>query len=491
MIPGIILTSEFETGGNMNFGKYVEYMDRPDAINFEKYTDYMSNEEKSDGLFTLTSDKLLKAEKKELKEQFKLAAKNGSVMEKLVFSFTDEWLIEHGIKSENIVRTELLQEYTRKAITSLQKSEQGLENFIWCASMHHNTDNLHIHIAMAELHPSWQEGKGRCMMINNRLQQRGLITESSLKKCKSTFTNQVIRSSEKNNEINEIIRKRIIVKENIKNSIANYADIKIMFDDLILKLPKNMSLWKYNMNAMAGFRDDIDTISDYILKTSCKSEYEALETKLDELSDLYRKSYGISKEEEQENFLNFRSEDDEITDFKTNKINDLYQKLGNSILKECIEYSKTKSVEKLAGSNAVNIAIDEQKIKPMYENFGSVLQKSIGNITKELPETDDNKIEAKILSEEMKISKEATKNEESAESIPEAEIKPSDEKNSYENYIRHYHRDYANELIGNIKRLNSIFKKDIDSIKNQAIYEYNERMEELNKKISQKKGNER
>lgn len=477
MSPGIILTSEFSESQrgsksqNKGFGKYVEYLDRPDAVEFENYTDYMGNDEKSEGIFTETSNNVTKAEKKQLKEMFQLADKNGSVMEKLVFSFTDEWLIENGIKNKDgLVRTELLQEYTRKAIRVLQKSEKGLENFIWSAAIHHNTDNLHIHVAMVELTPSWTEGKGRCFKLNNVLMQRGIITESSLKKCKATFTNQVIKSAEKNNEINDIIRKRIVAKDRVHESISDFKEIKIMLKELIDNLPANKSLWKYNMNAMAGFRDTIDNISRHIIENSCKADFELLENKLDELTGLYKKAYGAT-DEKQESLFDYKTEAEELSDFKKNKIDDLYQRLGNTILKECIKISKEGFPDNKISAEVLPSVIEPIKninsdIKETNTNLGDILRNSIGSGSINLP---------------------ATPTEENTD----PGIKLSDEETSVQQDVEYksaggkkYDRYTTEKIIGAIYRMNAAFRKDIESLKNQAVFEYNERMEAIRKEQS-------
>lgn len=43
-------------------------------------------------------------------------------------------------------------EATRKAVSKMLKSE-GLENAVWSAAIHFNTDNIHVHIATVEPEP--------------------------------------------------------------------------------------------------------------------------------------------------------------------------------------------------------------------------------------------------------------------------------------------------------------------------------------------------
>lgn len=79
-----------------------------------------------------------------------------------VISFDNEWLKECGIiNNETDQINEIrLREATRAAMLQLQKDE-GLENAIWSAAIHFNTDNIHIHIAMVEPVPMREMKNGQ------------------------------------------------------------------------------------------------------------------------------------------------------------------------------------------------------------------------------------------------------------------------------------------------------------------------------------------
>lgn len=72
--------------------------------NFDKYTDYMDNPEKTSSLFTANSNKLNEQEKKALKEMYKTAHDNGSVMWQDVISFDNKWLQEQGVYDPKLIK---------------------------------------------------------------------------------------------------------------------------------------------------------------------------------------------------------------------------------------------------------------------------------------------------------------------------------------------------------------------------------------------------
>ena len=326
MSAGCVFIAEFETPGSKKKGSagYLEYMDRPDSKNVDGYLEYMGNSEKSEGLFTSIKDKLTKEEKKQLKKQYAAAENKGSNLQKFIFTFETEWLIDNGLMTkEGIVRSELLMEYTRTSINALQASE-GMENFIWAASVHYNTEHIHIHMSMVDPSPSWVEGDGRCFMYNGKLVQRGKIKQSSLDKAKETFVNLAISGKEHNNNINKIIREHIILDFKADEVLRTNKIVKEMFTELINKLPENRSMWKYKMNVLEPVRGDIDDITTWFIHNYYKKDFEELKDKLNGMEEKYAKSYGEAYVKGQ---------------FTENHINDLYYRFGNAILTECKKLS--------------------------------------------------------------------------------------------------------------------------------------------------------
>lgn len=158
---GCVVVTEFVTSNSSIFSGYIDYMDRENAVrnehisDFSVYTDYMGNPEKTTDLFTANSNHLSAKEKQGYKHLYEKAQDNGSPMWQTVISFDNRWLEEHGLfdSESGIVAKNSLMNYTREAVGEMLKSE-GLENAIWTAAFHYNTDNLHVHIATVEPTPT-------------------------------------------------------------------------------------------------------------------------------------------------------------------------------------------------------------------------------------------------------------------------------------------------------------------------------------------------
>lgn len=158
---GCVVVSEFVTPDSSVFSGYIDYIDRDQAVrnehiaDFSIYTDYMDNPEKTTDLFTAYSDHLSTQEKQNYKKLYQKAQDNGSPMWQTVISFDNRWLEEHGLydSDSGYLSVKTLKSYTRSAIEKMLKPE-GLENAVWTAAFHYNTDNLHIHIATVEPTPT-------------------------------------------------------------------------------------------------------------------------------------------------------------------------------------------------------------------------------------------------------------------------------------------------------------------------------------------------
>ncbi len=83
------------------------------------------------------------------------------------------------------------------------------------------------------------------------------------------------------------------------------------------------NLWKYNANIMKGLRDDIDEISDMYIKRFHSENFAELQERLKERERQYEMVYGGSN------------------NYAENKMQELYSRLGNAILKELRDYDRS------------------------------------------------------------------------------------------------------------------------------------------------------
>lgn len=308
---GVVVISKFLISSNKKFKKYINYMGRDEAIRNEYfnrysiYEDYMGNPEKTTGLFDSSSNCMSKEEKEYAQKLFEQAQKNGSVMWQDVFSFDNKWLEEQGIYDpltgsldENKIKNAV-----RKAIDySLEKKDMK-DTAIWNGAIHYNTDNIHIHVAICEPNPKTTRGKR---------------TQKTLDKMKSVFVNELLNSRENYKAINNSIRNNIVSPNEEK---MNDINLKRLAKKVIKNLPDDKRQWHYGYNTMKEANKYLDEMTEYYIKTYKRKEYEELLEKLDKQEQILKEAYGEGGREK-------------YKDYKQNKIDELYQRMGNAFLTE-------------------------------------------------------------------------------------------------------------------------------------------------------------
>jgi len=348
---GVINKVKFIRNGSSKFN-FIDYIDRSEATrkkNFDKYSaynNYMGNPEKIGSLFTKDKHSLTEKEVKKLKKDFDKAQSNGSNMWQEVFSFDNEFLEVNGLyDSENgALDEEKIQEATRRAMEELSKRED-FKDLTWLASLHYNTDNIHVHIASVEINPSRERGKFKPKTLYNM---------------KSSFVNSLLDKQKDLDKINSLIRDNLIQG---KKEMSFKEDIKMrkMVKEIVQKLPSDKRQWHYNYNSMQEVRLLIDNLTKYYIETYKKDEFKELVDRLEKEDKFYKEVYGKRKVE--------------TTTYKDNKIQDLYTRMGNTILKEIKEYVKEedlksqKKFENLQEKWERNIIITKQGISMMKKSL--------------------------------------------------------------------------------------------------------------------------
>lgn len=338
---GVVLVTKFCQAGDDKFGGYINYIDRNEAIRNEEiemynlYNNYMGNPEKTSGLFTNDKDHLRGEEKIALQDAFSIAQENKSLMWQTVISFDNRWLEQNGLydTKTHLTDEKKIMEVTRNSMRQML-SKEGLNNAIWSAAIHYNTDNLHVHIATVEPIPT-----RRMKEYNGEKEYVGMWKEKTLESGKSKIVNQIMDQSKENQLINEIMRDNIIGTMK-HTSIAEDRFLVKDFVKLYKKLPDDRRKWAYNMNAMKYLRPEIDAISRSFINRHFKEDYKKLEAVLDRQESKYRIAYGSAKKER---------------NYKAGKISELYVKLGNVILKEALSYSREvlDHIEENASINSI------------------------------------------------------------------------------------------------------------------------------------------
>lgn len=231
--PGIILKSEFtdptqlsSTGGE--FAGFIEYMARKEALrlqyfeagyneekrkqsgeyanvtSFKGFMDYMARKkavhhekdvkpvEEFTGVFTATDSIHNRSELKEVKAKFQEAQEKESIMWDDVISFDNDFLAKMQIydsESDYLDDTRILHA-TRKMMQKFEK-EENLQGMYWMASIHRNTDNIHIHIAAVEMTPSREK-----KFYEGKVRPRGKRKPKTLERMKASFGTDLLQMSD-------------------------------------------------------------------------------------------------------------------------------------------------------------------------------------------------------------------------------------------------------------------------------------------------------
>lgn len=190
LIPGVTLMNKYDTPrtSSQGFSNYLNYISRENAVTpkeFQQYLDYMDNPAKQANLFTADKDFLTPAEKDQWKDIFSQTEKKNGVMWETVISFHNPWLEEHGLYDSKTewVDEEELKRLTRGAMNRIQK-EDNLQ-LAWTGAIHHNTDNIHIHVASVERVPRQKEKEYQVVEFpESWLRKHNVLTEESLAEMK-------------------------------------------------------------------------------------------------------------------------------------------------------------------------------------------------------------------------------------------------------------------------------------------------------------------
>lgn len=352
---GVVVVTKFCRAGSSVFASYINYIDRKEAVRTENdckynlYQDYMSNPEKTTGLFTEFSDLKTDAEKKELKRVFEKAQENDSLMWQTVISFDNRWLEENGLyqSKDRVLDEERLKGITRSSVRKMLEKE-GLQNAVWSAAVHYNTDNIHIHIASVEPHPMREKRayiQYEEKMVNGRMckqpildqngkpvvkrEYKGTFKPKSIEACRREVVNEIIREKENNLKINSIIRDSII-KQKREHPLAKDKELCSLFLKLYRDVPDcNRNMWNYNNPIMNPQKKQIDAISQKYIEKYHGAEYQEFLSLINAQAEKYKKAYGESSDR----------------NYTEGKLNDLYTRMGNAVLTEIRAFDKQQDIK--------------------------------------------------------------------------------------------------------------------------------------------------
>jgi len=312
-VAGIVIKNDFiQAGTHRAFEQYINYINRKEKTEEIKYTGYFDYVDRDRTAFTLDKDVLTDKEIQLIKNIFTDAQEKGSNLWRSYISFDHEYLEECGILKNNMVDDVALQAMTKKYMTTIIKKEE-INHAYWVGAIHYDTDNVHIHTSLIQTEPDREKGKFKL---------------KSLEIAKSAAVWSIDKSQQNDIQtLNDLLRNKMINKR-IGKTIETASDLMMQYDAILEQLPQDRRQWKYNMNALATVRPEINRFIDHYLETMKPSELKEFNHLVEKIEDRTRQVYG-----------------DTTKSYAENKRQDLYSRMGNALLKDMLEISKERDAE--------------------------------------------------------------------------------------------------------------------------------------------------
>lgn len=267
--------------------RYIDYMTRKKAI-LENVDNEIVN-----GAFSNTKRYITKNDVAKIKESVIEAKNNDSVMFQDVISFDNDFLEKEGYYDSKTgdLNENILYEATKGMMDKLKEKEELVEPF-WFATIHRNTEHIHIHITCMERKNTREmieydgveqaRGKRKLSTLDDMIFKFG----SKMLDRTNEFEKLSILRKEVPLEIKESVRNRLI-QMYIEKNTSNDSKFENYLRELKEEIP--ISIRGYN-ELPKQTKDKVDELTDYLTKDNPKrKEYDSVTKQIDEL---YQQTYG-------------------------------------------------------------------------------------------------------------------------------------------------------------------------------------------------------
>lgn len=348
---------------NEEFGKYLGYMSRIEALATKKDKNGLTVREENElkrvkkatsklgdvhpmkdkvaiGTFTQDLDKVRLEDFQHIRDKLNEGQANGSVMWQDVISFDNNFLEKIGIlnRSTGELDETLLKNATRKMMSVFEeKMDPPLYKPYWTASIHRNTDNIHIHIATVEAE-NHREMIKRAKMVRSKAtgelvptgefiyQSKGRRPLSVIDAMKFTFANEITNTSKLTKEISD---SRNNVRANLQETfkrLIDRDDFQKNLDEFAKHLPESRRDWNYSYfekNDPEG-KSKLDKLTESLVKDD--PEYQKFVKEVKNYQQNRQELYGKSKRKSK--------------NYAENKLKDIRRRNGNTLLHELARMDK-------------------------------------------------------------------------------------------------------------------------------------------------------
>src|SRR5699024_7151985 len=208
----------------------------------------------------------------------------------------------------------------RETMNAMLQAETMQQTAIWTAFLHYNTDNIHVHVATIEPHPTRERMNVLDKDSNTWHEEyRAKRKPKTLDKMKSKVANFILNRSNERNKIDELLRGTLRYKKENNISLSSFRKTETLFKEAMNRLPDDRKQWRYGYKSINEARPFIDDITEKYLEEFHPEELQALKTRLDEEVDVMQEMYG---------------EGSDYQRYKETKLDDIKKRLGNTILTE-------------------------------------------------------------------------------------------------------------------------------------------------------------
>lgn len=274
--------------------KYIDYMTRKKAILENKDNEIVN------GAFSNSKRFITQKDVKKIKESVVEAKNNNSVMFQDVISFDNDFLEREGYydPKTNQLNENILYEATKSMMEKL-KEKEGLIDPFWFATIHRNTEHIHIHVTSME-----RENTREIMEYEGVLQARGKRKQSTLDDMIFRFGSKML---DRTNEFEKISKLRkdvpLEIKESVRDTllrvcIDNNTKYNNDLEKYLAELKKEIPINTRGYNELPKeTKEKVDRVTEYLTKDNPKRhEYDNMTKKIDQLyQDTYGKRYSPEK----------------------------------------------------------------------------------------------------------------------------------------------------------------------------------------------------
>ncbi|HDR7594787.1 TPA: hypothetical protein QCX59_003981 [Bacillus mycoides] len=347
----VLLTSPNSFNTTNDFEKYVSYMGRKYALESKKKMTKAEEEEMSllnkhiedlspeemkegkkegveaeeilSGVFSKNKNVITSNDLNEIKELVGKAQNKGSVYYQDVISFDTDFLIEQKLYDPvtDILDENRIRNASHKMMEQLFKDEQIEENNgFWFASIHRNTEHIHIHFGTVE-----KENRRKLVEVKvdgeTFYEPKGKRKQSTLDHMKTTFSNSLVDRTSELSRISNLRNNLVqeVKKEYLQSKEKQPSREVTLLQEIYNGLPSNKKDWTYGSKRMPNeTRNKIDELTGLLMKENpIFNEYKEA---VDKESSFQKGLYGESEREDK--------------DYAKNQMKDMQKRMGNSLLKE-------------------------------------------------------------------------------------------------------------------------------------------------------------